>query len=194
MEKEELKSRVADNIAFYRKRAGLTQLELAEKLNYSDKAISKWESGNGLPDLVVLNEMANIFGININDFTLTDKRRKYTIIKRNKIVVGLASVCLVWLVASLVFVMLSLIAPEFKYSYMAFIYAVPVSAIVMLVFACVWKQKWAIFISYTILIWSVLVSVDLSLTLSRSFYLYIIGIPLQILGIFWLIKKDRKRE
>ena len=72
MEKEELKSRVADNIAFYRKRAGLTQLELAEKLNYSDKAISKWERGDGLPDLVVLNEMANIFGININDFTLNN--------------------------------------------------------------------------------------------------------------------------
>ncbi len=194
MEREQLKKAVANNIAFYRKRNGLTQAELAEKINYSDKAVSKWERGEGIPDLLVLNDMANIFGINVNDFTLSDKKRKYTIIKRNKILVGLASTCLVWLVASLVFVMLSLIAPTYKYSYMAFIYAIPISCIVLLVLSCVWKFKYVIFSSYTLLIWSVLLSVHLTITISHSWYIFIIGVPLQALGVFWLIKKDKKKE
>lgn len=194
MDKELLKKRVAENIAFYRKRNGLTQAELAEKLNYSDKAISKWERGDGLPDLVVLNEMADIFGININDFTVTGKRRRYTIIKRNKILVSLASVCLVWLVACLVFVMLSLIAPEYPYSYMSFVYAVPISAIVLIILSAIWKYKYVIFTAYTILVWSTLLAIHLTISLSHSWYLFIVGIPLQALGIFWLFKKDRKKD
>ena len=43
---------IADNIAYYRKKMALTQLELAEKLNYSDKSISKWERAEGVPDIL----------------------------------------------------------------------------------------------------------------------------------------------
>ena len=53
-EQEQLKQTVANNIAQLRKSKGLTQLELAERLNYSDKAVSKWERGEGLPDVLVL--------------------------------------------------------------------------------------------------------------------------------------------
>jgi len=194
MEREQLKKAVADNISFYRKRASLTQQQLAEKLNYSDKAISKWERGEGMPDLLVLNEMANIFGITLKDFTLSDKMRKYNIIKRNKIVISLASTCLVWLVACLAFVLLSLIVPDFKYSYMAFIYAIPASAIVMLVFTSIWKFKVTTFIFYSILVWTVLVSFHLTFNLTKIWYIYIIGLPMQAFGIFWLIKKDKKSE
>ena len=50
----ELKQVVAKNISELRRSAGMTQLELAEILNYSDKAVSKWESGASLPDVGVL--------------------------------------------------------------------------------------------------------------------------------------------
>ena len=42
---------IAKNLIFYRKAAGLTQAEVAQKINYSDKSVSKWESGNGVPDI-----------------------------------------------------------------------------------------------------------------------------------------------
>ena len=45
MDDEKLKLQIGSNIASYRKRANLTQAGLAEKLNYSDKAVSKWERG-----------------------------------------------------------------------------------------------------------------------------------------------------
>ena len=51
---DDLKLTVARDLADCRRAAGLTQLQLAEKLNYSDKAVSKWERGESLPDVAVL--------------------------------------------------------------------------------------------------------------------------------------------
>ena len=54
---------IAENITALRKSARLTQAELAEKLNYSDKAISKWERGDSVPDVLVLAELAELYGV-----------------------------------------------------------------------------------------------------------------------------------
>ena len=194
MNRDKLKNAVADNITFYRKKSGLTQAQLAEKLNYSDKAVSKWERGDGIPDLMVLNDMADIFGITLNDFTRNPKNRKYHIIRRNKIVISLFMVVLVWLVATSLFVLLSLVAPDYTRSWMCFIYAVPASALVLFIFSCIWKSKWIMFCMYTFLCWSVLVSAYLAINFEYSWYIFIIGIPLQILGVLWLIRKREKKE
>ena len=67
-EKKSLEQIVADNLVYYRKAAGLTQLEVAEKFNYSDKSISKWERAEGLPDIMVLKALADFYDIRIDDF------------------------------------------------------------------------------------------------------------------------------
>ena len=68
MEKEEdVYKRIGKNIAAYRRNAGITQAELARKINYSDKSVSKWESGNGVPDVLVLMRLAELFGVSVND-------------------------------------------------------------------------------------------------------------------------------
>ncbi len=192
MNRDRLKTAVADNIAFYRKKSGFTQQQLAERLNYSDKAVSKWERGDGMPDLMVLNDMADIFGITLNDFTRNPKNRKYHIIRQNKIVISLFSAGLVWLVATMLFVMLSMVAPTYSRSWMCFIYAIPASCLVLFIFSCIWKNKWIIFSTYTLLIWSVLLAVFLAVTFSHSSYIFIVGIPLQVLGILWLIKRKER--
>lgn len=63
---EEVKNIVAKNIYELRKKNNMTQLELAEKLNYSDKTVSKWEKGENSPDITVLVEIANIFGVSLD--------------------------------------------------------------------------------------------------------------------------------
>ena len=60
---EELREIIAKNISDLRKKSGLTQIELAEKLNYSDKAVSKWERGDSVPDVGVLKQIADLFGV-----------------------------------------------------------------------------------------------------------------------------------
>ena len=71
MEKsEEIKRNIAKNLVAYRKQAHLTQAELAEKINYSDKAVSKWERAEGIPDVLVLCELAQLYGVTVNDFLI----------------------------------------------------------------------------------------------------------------------------
>ena len=57
MDEQKLKSQIGANLSAYRKRAGMTQAGLAEKLNYSDKAISKWERGESVPDVLILCQL-----------------------------------------------------------------------------------------------------------------------------------------
>ena len=64
---DEIKINVANNIARYRKKLNMTQLQLAEKLNYSDKAVSKWERAEALPDIYVMHELAVMFGITLDE-------------------------------------------------------------------------------------------------------------------------------
>ena len=68
---EDLKVTIAKNIQTLRKNTGLTQSGLAERLNYSDKAVSKWERGESLPDIAVLKEIADLFGVSV-DYLLSD--------------------------------------------------------------------------------------------------------------------------
>ena len=109
---EELKDIVARNLTACRKAAGLTQLQLAEKLNYSDKAVSKWERGESLPDVYVLCELAKLYGVTL-DYLVTEHADKKPALygrekRRTRILVVAMSCLLVWFIATLVFAMLYL--------------------------------------------------------------------------------------
>ena len=56
-----------------RKKANLTQMQLAEKLNITDKAISKWERGIAMPDASIMVELCDILGISVNELLVGDK-------------------------------------------------------------------------------------------------------------------------
>ena len=87
MEKEEkLKSTIASNLTYYRKQAGLTQLKLAEILNYSDKAVSKWERGEGVPDIFILVQLADLYQISVNDLIGERKIIKKASFLKNRII------------------------------------------------------------------------------------------------------------
>ena len=63
---KELEGILASNIIELRTKAGMTQLELAQRLNYSDKSVSKWERAESMPDVGVLKNMSEIFGVSID--------------------------------------------------------------------------------------------------------------------------------
>ena len=186
---------VSKNIQKYRKKLGITQIELAEKLNYSDKAISKWERGESIPDVSVLMQIANIFGITINDLcyesAVSEKEVLPTIRKINHLYISILSVGLCWLVATTVFVSFLIFAPNLQSKWLCFIYALPISGIVMLVFNTKWgKRIWnAVFVS--IIIWGVLLSICLTIQDPKINWLFIVGVPLEILTIVWYFFKTK---
>ena len=111
---------LAKNLIKYRKYAGLTQQDLAEKLNYSDKTVSKWERAEGTPDIFVLKQIADIYDIKV-DLLLSESPEKKPKTKRIKnikrIIIMTLATLLVWLVATTVYVLLTWIVPTNKPTY-----------------------------------------------------------------------------
>ena len=118
MEKiENLRKTIKDNLIKYRKSAGLTQVQLAQKLGYSDKSVSKWEREEGVPDIYILKEIADLYGVTVNDLigdgNVIPKRKKTDKIKtilseRNKFIISLLAAGTIWAIATTLYVLLHL--------------------------------------------------------------------------------------
>ncbi len=184
MENENIRAILAENIQFYRKQKLMTQLELAEYLAYSDKAVSKWERGEGVPDIYVLDKLADLFDLSLDE--LVYKRHKAFVPQsvRNKkhLTISLAAFVLVWIIAVSFYsiaMMANLSAFPLWYS---FIVAIPVSVIVLLVFSSLWANRAITFIMISALLWSVALMLTILLYphLSNSYLFFIIAIPVQI--------------
>lgn len=187
---EKLREYFARNLTHYRKALGLTQSELAEKLNYSDKSISKWERGDGLPDLAVTAQLAEIFGLTVNDL-IAEKPRRRLMTTRNKIIITLLSMGIAWLVATILFFLCEIIFPTIKVWWLFYIYAIPISAIVGIVFSCIWWKKIHLLASISTLIWSAALCVMLTVSIPKIYLIFIVAAVLQIMTILWfLIKKQ----
>ncbi len=191
---EDLKMIVAGNIGKLRREAGITQLELAEKLNYSDKAISKWERGESLPDVGTLKEVADLFCVTVDYLLRADHpsevaaKREYTRRqRRNHLLITAMSCMLVWLIATFLFANIHLLSTTIHEHWLAFVYAVPVTAIVLLVFNSIWGKRKLNFLIISLLLWSILASVFLTfLAFGHVLWLlFIIGIPAQIIILLW---------
>ena len=158
---EELRTIIANNLMNLRKASKLTQLELAEKLNYSDKAISKWERGESLPDVILLKQIADMYNVNV-DYLMQEhsfddaKKHKPKSKLNNKLIITLLACLVVWVCAVIVYVNLSIIK-DINY-WMIWVWAVPVSAIVLIVFSSIWGKRKHILMSVSLLVWSFLAS------------------------------------
>ena len=69
---------IAENLAMYRKLHGLTQSELAEAIGYSNKSVSKWERGDGMPDILLLLSLSEIYGITVSELIGQTEKCKAT--------------------------------------------------------------------------------------------------------------------
>ncbi len=198
----DIKNVVAGNIALLRQENGMTQLELAEKLNYSDKAVSKWERAESLPDISVLAEMSRLFGVSL-DYLIEEDHEKKEPAKSepppaqySRTVITAVSVLLVWLIAVFAYVVIALGWKNPAYAWLCFVYAVPLSSIVWLVFNCVWFNPRRNYVIISLLMWSTLASLHLSL---KPFgvdarLLYLPGVPGQLIIVLWSIMKKGPKQ
>lgn len=186
---EDLKPVIAKNIADLRVAHGFTQLELAEKLNYSDKAVSKWERGESLPDVTVLKQISDLFGVTL-DYLVNKEHAPEEIKTAGRFSHGFitaAAILAVWLVATLVFVLLELILPEISSHWLAFIWAVPLSFVVWLVLNSIWFNKRLNYTLISFLMWSLLTAIYLSFFVNGFNYwlIFVIGAPAQVVIVVW---------
>lgn len=192
MQEEDLRSAIARNIAFFRKQVGHTQAELAEKLNYSDKSISKWERAEGVPDIYVLTQIAELYQVSVNDLISLDEPRMPC--RKPKVLILLLSLGLVWLAATVMFFALMLLCPEMNGKWLSFLYAVPVSGIILTVFTSLWWQVWKRCASVAVIIWGLAVCIHLTLNPPVSYMIYVVAGVLQLLFILWFLLLSRQKR
>lgn len=192
MNEDELKTLISHNLVYYRKAFDLTQIQMAEKLSYSDKSVSKWERGEALPDIFVMTKIATLFGVSLNDLISSKSPKKVGKYTRNRYLIALMSAVGVWAIATAVFVFLGILAPDLEKTWLAYIYAIPASFLVLTVFFRIWHHRLMVFIFSSITLWTLALSIFLSFENPRIWLFFIAGIPLQIMLILWLVLLPRR--
>ena len=199
MEENRIRTVLAEKMAAYRKRAGLTQAELAEKLNYSDKSISKWERGDGMPDLLVLCKLADLYDVPLDAFLREGPLvRSQAEQKTRRIIITLISIGLVFFVAAIGFFVCYLAKVDVRW--LAFIYAVPVSMILLVVFSHMWSTLLWQALSVTGLVWTLCGAIYVSFVAIAGMHnvamLFLCAAIFQVLVILWyvlmLVRKRNK--
>ena len=179
---EDLKFITAANIISLRTKAGMTQAQLAELLNYSDKSVSKWERAEAVPDAYVLKHMSEIFGVSV-DYLLSShndwepisqkQKRRY----RSEIIV-LISMAGIWTLAFFIFIIGWILGHML---WLVFIYAVPISLITLLVFNSVWENGKRNYYIVSTLVASIFVMVYLTLLRWNPWQLLLLIIPAELI-------------
>lgn len=197
---ENLTKIVAKNLVYYRKSSGYTQIQVAEMFNYSDKSISKWERGEGMPDIFILKQLAELYNISMEDFFKEKVKKIRVISNKAHIIITSLSAGLVWLVAVTIYVLLMMFGlPEYDpLIWLTFIYAIPAMFIVVVVFACIWFSLWIQCLSVSALTWSVAGALFAGLhfgNIRLSWLVFIVALVLQFLILLWyLLKRRTKKE
>jgi transcriptional regulator with XRE-family HTH domain len=164
----DVKSNVAKNITELRILNHMTQMELAEKLNYSDKTISKWERAESSPDITVLVEMADLFGVtldylvrseNVEEAVCEKKTKEATF---NRRAVSYIAEGGAWIVAIFAFIVTTLVTNEMTFQWLYFVYALPIVMIVKLIFNSIWFNPRHNYLIISALVWSILATIHIT--------------------------------
>ncbi len=197
-ETDDIKEIIAENLLRFRTKANLTQAQLAELLNYSDKAVSKWERGESIPDIRVLMQIAGIYNITLDDLVSRPKEKevKPVLHKRKKrLLITLLSFALVWFIATGIFVILCYV-PNLNYEWLCFVAAALVSSIVLTVFSALWGNRITNAVTSSLILWSfaaLLYTVLYLFTAIPSLWLlFVAACPFEVLIILWFVFRKVK--
>ena len=190
---ENVNDTVKQNLIYLRKKRKLTQIELADAVQYSDKTVSKWETGESVPNVETLVRLAEFYGVSLDSIVkgnfsdLEGEQKQKQNVHSSKVVITLLSVVAVWVIATIVFVSQSIISQ--KNVWQLFVCAVPASCIVVLVFNSIWGNRRYNYLIISVFLWSLLASLHLCLLKYQLHLIYVIGAPVQIVIILWSYMK-----
>jgi transcriptional regulator with XRE-family HTH domain len=180
----------------------MTQLELAEKINYSDKAISKWERAESCPDISVLVQIAELFGVTV-DYLVKEKNSVETgsnskpeKAKYNRKAIAYVSESVAWIVAMVAFIITTLIVKGMTFQFLYFVYALPVALIVKLILNSIWFNPRHNYYIISILMWSLLAAIHITFLYFGIdvALIYLIGVAGQFVIVLWsFISKPKSK-
>ena len=180
-----LRKSIGKNIALYRKSHKDTQAVLGQKLNYSDKAVSKWERGESVPDIYVLSRIADLYGITVG-ILIGEAQPEIQDSPYMHLFLFLFSVALTFLIGTVLIVAFEIFNVAFN-TWLFLLYAAALSALEAVVFTSLWWDLWRQLAAWSALIWlggvTVLVTIP-GIVAAKSL---MICAALQALVTFWIL-------
>jgi transcriptional regulator with XRE-family HTH domain len=189
--KNDIKTTVASNLIALRKSKGLTQADVANALNYSDKSVSKWEHADSLPDISILSALADMYGVTLDYLTHEDAEEQLAYVngkhkpdRERQLTIEILAVTIILLCSTVAFVY-GYCFREVQYVFwQAYLWAIPASSIMLLYFNRVWhKNILASIILKSILLWSLLLCIYLQFFDYKLWMIFIIGVPIEAIFI-----------
>lgn len=189
--KNDIKTTVASNLIALRKSKGLTQADVANALNYSDKSVSKWEHADSLPDISILSALADMYGVTLDYLTHEDAEEQLAYVNgkhkpdiERQLTIEILAVTIILLCSTVAFVY-GYCFREVQYIFwQAYLWAIPASSILLLYFNRVWhKNILASIILKSILLWSLLLCIYLQFFDYKLWMIFIIGVPIEAIFI-----------
>lgn len=195
---DDLRKLIGKNLTELRKRKGLTQLKLAEMFNYTDRAVSKWESGETLPDVEVLYNLCEFYGVTLDYLTHEDNekyiKKDSQLEKKNQITIAVLVTSIAWMLATMIFVY-SLLSKKVPPLWQSFVWALPLSCVVLVGFNAVYfKRRILYFVFWSIFIWTMLAALYVSFLKANAWPLFLLGVPAQTTLFVWLNIKIEKKS
>lgn len=193
-----IKEIISKNLSTLRKKNNLTQNELAQKLNYSDNAVSRWEHGEVTPSIETLEQISEVFNVPLRSLIEDNAIKESEISDRRKLVNTLAiiliSVSLLWLLATILFVSTKIIADI--YFWQIFCWTIPIATIIMYPFHKYWGRHIYKFVIFTITLWTLLAAIYIQFWQVNQWMwlIFIIGAPIQIALAIWAFIKPKPKH
>ena len=176
-----------------RKALGLTQTQLSEKLNVSFQAISKWEKGDCVPSIYVLMALAKYYEVDIKDI-LCERATPPAPKKSSKninLIWSFLSCAIVLLVATISFLVM-FYAFNATGSELCFVVALPIAALVNTILFSTWRWRIRTGIAASLFVWLSIFAISLILKTYNIWLIYLVGIPLQVMIILFLLLSHLK--
>ena len=200
---EELNVIISQNLVNLRQKSGMTQLQVAEKINYSDKSVSKWERGDAIPDIPVMIQLAKLYGVSIDEIVSKHERKEIKP-KAKKIrlslhtIISIIAFAVVWFLATIGFAVVYGFFNLQSQAYLAFIVAIPVSMLVVMILSFFWYPYFVSAIFSSAFLWTFVLAITQCITAINMWLLYIVVVPLQLIIILvfllQILKKKSKKN
>lgn len=210
MTEDNIRKTIGVNITANRKRLGITQSGLAEKINYSDKSISKWERGEGIPDILTLMKLSEIFGVSVDQLLhppeeRADEPRKQAVSTKSRVgfkryFITTLSIVGVWAVTTLIVFMFRFVSSSVAdvWNVRVVCFGLTASFIVLLVMSCLWLRKLWVCIACSGLVWSIALTLCVTFKSIRSDWeIYALAAVLQLAVIVcyvWYVAAKRRKS
>ena len=204
----EINEIIGSNLAKLRKEHNLTQREVAAKLDFSDKSVSKWESGESIPGVDVLVKLAQLYEVKLDYFVTEEHTAEQQVQKveekpekpasryrYSRLTISLMAILLVWVAAVCVFIF---VQPTYPNVWIAFVWALVASVAMAIVFNSIWGELKHTFWFISMFIWFTLAAIFLQLVIENIVFwqLFLLGVPLQLITILCasLIFKNKRTD